>query len=117
MPGPHAAFLEEVGQIGSIRNYVEEHRSNAELLDAFNAAVEALTQFRNKHIQLVTRYIIIPSRSPNPKYQTKKMNIAVASSKLPMNGVEKGELHGTGGTKLIPFLTKTRDETSLAAVA
>ena len=87
----------------------EESRKNAaqeRLQAAFTAATEALTVFRNKHIQIVTRYIILPARSGR---KDGPQNLASSSSKK--NGEE---LTGTGGTTLVPFLKQSRDETSEA---
>lgn len=85
--------------------------------EAFEGATRALAEFRNKHLQMVTRYIIIPSRQPNGN---QGVNLATASSRLKglpsSKGKEaeptvKGELTGTGGTALLPFLKQSRDET------
>jgi indoleamine 2,3-dioxygenase len=116
MPGPHARFLEDVEAIANIRAYVDSHRDNLELLTAFNEAVSALSAFRDKHIALVTRYIIIPSRMAKPANLIKRRDIASASTEMAFEKPQTQELVGTGGTKLIPFLRTSRDETSEAAV-
>jgi indoleamine 2,3-dioxygenase len=112
MPGPHARFLDDVGAIANIRSYVYAHPEDAVLLSAFNAAVTALSGFRDKHIALVTRYIIIPSHMPKPESHIKRRDIASASTKMVSEKPKTQELVGTGGTKLIPFLRTSRDETS-----
>jgi indoleamine 2,3-dioxygenase len=111
MPGPHARFLEEVESIANIRSYVDDHRDDNVLLSAFNEAVAALSGFRDKHIALVTRYIIIPSRMPKPVGAVNRRDIASASTQLASEEPQTKELIGTGGTKLIPFLRTSRDET------
>jgi indoleamine 2,3-dioxygenase len=111
MPGPHARFLEDVENIANIRSYVDSHRNDKILLLAFNEAVAALSGFRDKHIALVTRYIIIPSRMPKPAGAVNRRDIASASTKLAGEEPQTKELIGTGGTKLIPFLRTSRDET------
>jgi indoleamine 2,3-dioxygenase len=111
MPGPHARFLEDVESIANIRDYVDNHRDDKALLLAFNEAVAALGAFRDKHIALVTRYIIIPSRMPKPVGAVNRRDIASASTKLASEEPQTKELVGTGGTKLIPFLRTSRDET------
>ncbi|KAK5987061.1 Indoleamine 2,3-dioxygenase nanC [Cladobotryum mycophilum] len=106
MPGPHRRFLIHVVRMGSIRELAlvqpvtdEQHR----LRKAYTAATEALSNFRNKHIQIVTRYIILPSKQP---WSGSRQNLASSSS------ARKGEeLTGTGGTTLVPFLKQARDET------
>ncbi|KAJ4374756.1 hypothetical protein N0V83_001832 [Neocucurbitaria cava] len=116
MPGPHARFLDEVEAIANIRGYVDSHQDNIELLGAFNEAVAALSRFRDKHIALVTRYIIIPSRMGKPTGAIDRRDIASASTMLASQKPQTQELIGTGGTTLIPFLRTSRDETSAAAV-
>lgn len=112
MPGPHARFLDDVEAIANIRAYVDLNQDNTKLLVAFNEAVAALSRFRDKHIALVTRFIIIPSRSTKPKNLVDRRDIASTSTKLASEKPMTQELVGTGGTKLIPFLRTSRDETS-----
>ncbi|KAF2853747.1 indoleamine 2,3-dioxygenase-like protein [Plenodomus tracheiphilus IPT5] len=112
MPGPHARFLDDVESIANIRAYVDSHPDNTQLLTAFNEAVAALSGFRDKHIALVTRYIIIPSRQAKPQNLVKRRDIASASTRLASEKPRTQELVGTGGTTLIPFLRTSRDETS-----
>lgn len=112
MPGPHARFLDDVEAIANIRSYVNSNQEETELLSAFNAAVAALSGFRDKHIALVTRYIIIPSRMKKPENQVKRRDIASASTKMVAEKPRTQDLVGTGGTTLIPFLRTSRDETS-----
>ncbi|QPG95130.1 hypothetical protein C2857_007715 [Epichloe festucae Fl1] len=111
MPGPHRRFLAQVARMGSIRELALAEPSTAEqhrLREAYTAATDALSVFRDKHIRIVTRYIILPSRQPWKGGS--RMNLATPSS------ARKGEegLMGTGGTQLIPFLRTSRDETLLA---
>lgn len=117
MPGPHARFLDDVEAIANIRSYVEGRKDNARLLFAFNEAVAALSGFRDKHISLVTRYIIIPSRMGKPANAINRRDIASASTKLASERPQTQELVGTGGTKLIPFLRTSRDETIEAGIS
>lgn len=117
MPGPHARFLDDIEAIANIREFVEELPIETELNDAFNCAVASLSTFRDKHIALVTRYIIIPSRMAKPASTVKRRDIASASTKLASEKPLTQELVGTGGTKLIPFLQTSRDETRETALS
>ncbi|KAH7001066.1 Indoleamine 2,3-dioxygenase [Ilyonectria destructans] len=107
MPGPHARFLVHMTRMGSIRElanlpaFTEEHQR---LQVAYKAATEALTIFRTKHIGIVTRYIILPSKQAA---MGGRQNLASSSSKK-----DGEELRGTGGTTLVPFLKQSRDETA-----
>ncbi|THW70284.1 indoleamine 2,3-dioxygenase family protein [Aureobasidium pullulans] len=125
MPGPHARFLEHVGTVANIRSFVTTNRHDRALAGAFDACLAMLRNFRDKHIQMVSRYIIVPSResrnsnarslSPTARKDSaspQQMNIAAASSE----SKDKKNLRGTGGTALIPFLKQCRDETGEPAI-
>lgn len=106
MPGPHRKFLQHVACMGSIRELAllpPETDEQRRLQTAYVAATEALSDFRNKHIKIVTRYIVLPSKQPwkGPARQ----NLASSSSATKV-------LTGTGGTLLMPFLKQARDETT-----
>ncbi|MCJ1477016.1 hypothetical protein MMC13_005687 [Lambiella insularis] len=120
MPGPHRRFLEHVSNVANIRTYVESHRSNRSLSIAYDACLAMLRSLRDKHIQMVSRYIIVKSResrsqsrSLSPQHTPQYMNIASASNH---NSLGKKKLRGTGGTALIPFLKQARDETGEPAI-
>lgn len=131
MPGPHRRFLEHVVSIANIREYVESHRSNRALSIAYDACLAMLRSLRDKHIQMVSRYIIVKSResrshsrSISPRSAPNQpMNLASAnksqafslSSRDPTRSNGK-RLRGTGGTALIPFLKQARDETGEPAI-
>jgi indoleamine 2,3-dioxygenase len=90
MPGPHRRFLEHIERVANIREYVFEHRDNRALSTAFDACLAMLRAFRDKHIQMVSRYIIVKSREsrshsrstspPVPQHLPRRMNLAVGSS-------------------------------------
>jgi indoleamine 2,3-dioxygenase len=96
--------------MASIRDFAVAQTNVPELGEAYNFAVNELRKFRDIHIQIITRYIIRPSKQYAPKEDIGR-NLAVASSTTP----EK-ELQGTGGTQLLPFLRQSRDETKNAAL-
>lgn len=129
MPGPHRRFLEDLTLVANIRSFVEERAATDKALSvAYDACLYMLRSFRDKHIQIVTRYIIIhakesrnhktappsikrtqtgaPDEAPNPREQQQatpiRQGLARAKTKDP---------RGTGGTALIPFLKQARDET------
>lgn len=117
MPGPHKRFLDDIESIANIRSYVDSHQDDAELLGAYNEAVAALSRFRDIHIALVTRFIIIPARQGRPAQFAERNDIASMSTKMASEKGQTQELVGTGGTKLIPFLRTSRDETKEATVS
>lgn len=123
MPGPHRRFLEDVTKVANIREYVEAHQNDRELTVAYDACLAMLRAFREIHINIVTRYIIIKSResrshsrSKSPVVERRKIDIASASRQKDDGGSNKKNLKGTGGTALIPFLKQARDETSEPAI-
>ncbi|ROW07641.1 hypothetical protein VPNG_06817 [Cytospora leucostoma] len=146
MPGSHARFLGDVASVANIREYVETAgQRNKELRVAYDACLSMLRHIRDKHIAIVTRYIVTPSRevrarsrSRSPEVARQKLNIATASRQSqqqptktasrgpqgialdttsPREKDDKGkDLKGTGGTQLIAFLKQARDETGEPAV-
>lgn len=124
MPGPHRRFLEHISTIANIREYVEAHTSDRALSIAYDACLAMLRSLRDKHIQMVSRYIIVKSResrphsrSLSPREAPKMQNLAAASKQIAKDtrpGSKK--LRGTGGTALIPFLKQARDETGEPAI-
>jgi len=124
MPGPHRRFLEHVSSVANIREYVGSHTSNRALSIAYDACLAMLRALRDKHIQMVSRYIIIKSResrsntrSISPRAAPQPINIASASKQQGKDVRPGGKkLRGTGGTALIPFLKQARDETGEPAI-
>jgi indoleamine 2,3-dioxygenase len=116
MPGPHRRFLELMSRISNIRPYAMGHKSESDVRRAYNAAVLMLGVFRDKHIQIVSRYIIMQSKQKKHQAEEGRVNLATASTEISKREDEDSpNLHGTGGTTLIPFLKQTRDETKGAA--
>lgn len=117
MPKKHREFLEALTRVSHIRDYVVSHaKETPALVLSYDACLAMLRNFRDKHIQIVSRYIIIqarkaqklaPPKSTSPKTEqdsTKREGLATSDS-------SKGTPRGTGGTALIPFLKQARDET------
>jgi len=119
MPGPHARFLDHVSSVANIRDFVEDRRDTDQPLSiAYDACLAMLRAFRDIHIAIVTRYIVLPSRenrarsrSRSPEAVRTQQNLATASRHEKYKKVK-----GTGGTALIPFLKQARDETGEPAV-
>lgn len=121
MPGPHRRFLEHVNAVANIREYVENRESDRALCIAYDGCLSMLRTLRDKHIQMVSRYIIIPARdskpraprATSPRRHAPAMNLANARN---ADGKIDKKLRGTGGTALIPFLKQARDETGEPAI-
>lgn len=86
MPPRDRTFIEELEEGPSIRQYVVERgTSHMALRDAYNYAVEMLTQFRRYHIEFAALYILKPA--------------------------QQTEAVGTGGTPFTFYLKKHIQET------
>lgn len=125
MPGPHARFLEAVGRVANIRAFVEQHKYDRSLCVAFDACLAMLSAFRDKHIQMVSRYVIIKAgeAKKNKEEAQKKSGAEMELPVRPKSAAggkpeekDRKNLRGTGGTSLIPFLRQARDETGEPAV-
>ena len=119
MPGPHRRFLEHMESVANIRDYVNSNRKNRDLVVAFDAALAMLRALRDKHIQMVSRYIIIKSRETRSHSRSLSPKQASAQRINIANGLQRGDsrkLRGTGGTALISFLKQARDETGEPAI-
>ncbi|KAJ3511528.1 hypothetical protein NMY22_g15618 [Coprinellus aureogranulatus] len=95
MPRHHRAFLNHLAHTPRpLRDFVlskfKESPDGEKLLQAYNAAVQELKVFRDKHMIIVALYIIGPARRRE------------AGTRDPSSGKE--ELKGTGGTNMVQFL-------------
>ncbi|KAB8211734.1 Indoleamine 2,3-dioxygenase [Aspergillus parasiticus] len=117
MPGPHRRFLEMLTRVSNVRAYALSHKANSPIRDAYNTAVMSLGVFRDSHIQIVTRYIIMAAKTKPPTNESTQVNLATSTTTHMRDKNEKltGGIHGTGGTDLIPFLKQTRDTTKATA--
>ena len=103
MPGPHRRFLEDLSLVSNLRDFVTSYPNTLEgqnLKEAYDACLVGLRRFREIHIAIVSRYILIPARK-------------TTAIKKPNPGGETG----TGGTQLIPFLKQVREETTESVAA
>jgi len=119
MPGPHRRFLEHVERVANIREYVASRRNNRALVTSYDACLAMLRALRDKHIQIVSRYIIIKSRESRSHSRSLSPKQAASQRLNLANTLQRGnskKLRGTGGTALIPFLKQARDETGEPAI-
>ncbi|KAH8822945.1 Indoleamine 2,3-dioxygenase [Flagelloscypha sp. PMI_526] len=95
MPAKHRAFLDLLAaHPRPLREFVAQSDSQ-ELRNAFNAAVQALKEFRDSHLIIVATYIIGPARRAE-----KRRAIVPPDPPRP--------LLGTGGSELMSFLKDLR---------
>jgi indoleamine 2,3-dioxygenase len=131
MPEDHARFLGDVSKVANIRAFVESRTEDTDLCLAYDACLAMLSAFRDRHIAIVTRYIVLKAReararnrSRSPQAMRQRVNIATSSAKSQRRGSSNenqepsgNKLTGTGGTSLLPFLKQARDETGEPAIA
>jgi indoleamine 2,3-dioxygenase len=124
MPGPHRRFLTHFANVANIRPFVEMNREHEQLLNSYNACIAALVKFRDIHLQVVNRYILIQRTKSNRdavrQQGTCEPRQVHVDLKPRHGGLATAELshedsdtaaRGTGGTALLPFLKQIRDET------
>ena len=112
MPEPHRRFLRHVSQMSNLREFALRPATTDEqrrMQQAFQDATAKLAEFRSKHMRIVTRYIILPSRMQRKAATVSQTVAETNDSKEPV-----ARITGTGGTDLIPFLKQTREETLVA---
>jgi indoleamine 2,3-dioxygenase len=106
MPGPHRAFLSSLASTPMpIRKFVLNHASRYPALRmAYDEAVDRLQILRERHMRIVSLYIIQQARGRPP------------GGRGPPTGQLIEELRGTGGSALFKFLKLNRDNTKRAKI-
>lgn len=99
MPPAHQKFLLSLESKPSVREFVLSERDD-NLQKIYNKCVEAMVSLRQYHLNIVTRYIVIPAN------QSKKKQ----PSEEPSEEVNKG----TGGTDVMKFLKSVKNTTTAA---
>ncbi|KAI0647365.1 Indoleamine 2,3-dioxygenase [Trametes meyenii] len=102
MPAEHRAYLAQLGR-RSVRSVVENTPS---LIPHYNAAVDALKQFRDGHIRIGTLYIISQARSSPPA--------SMGGPEAFKQQVDRSR--GTGGNPVGGLLKAGRDATLRTAI-
>ncbi|XP_042639596.1 indoleamine 2,3-dioxygenase 1 [Orycteropus afer afer] len=97
MPPAHKAFLESLEKGPSVREFVLSN-GDTSLKSVYDECVKALVSLRNYHLQVVTKYIVIPARQQNKDNQTSE-------------DPSEAENRGTGGTNVMTFLKTVRNTT------
>ena len=111
MPGPHRRFLEEVSKIANIREFLVSHPQNLALKQAYNTCLEQLVLYRKKHLQIVSRYIVVPSRAYTQPAQNQTEPGTAGRVPAANDELSTRPTLGTGGTAPVEFLKQVKDET------
>lgn len=107
MPGQHRAFLQHLARHPTPLRQLVVERGQTKLSTAYDGALEALKRFREKHMRIVSMFIVQQARRP----PSERIQRLVGEFQLP-----PGELRGTGGSPLFTFLKRCRDNTKKAMV-
>ncbi|KAG9082081.1 Indoleamine 2,3-dioxygenase 1 [Ceratobasidium sp. UAMH 11750] len=104
MPGCHVQFLESLSALPSVREYMQTLQSQDNIspsglksLQAYNAALNSLEQFRSEHFKIVALYVIGPARR--------------AAQATLVREPDESQLRGTGGSNLASLLKGMRTDT------
>ncbi|KAG8799803.1 hypothetical protein FRB91_001925 [Serendipita sp. 411] len=96
MPAYHVRFLEDITELPSIPEFIEQCPSGSTVHEAYNEALGALQEFRSEHIRIVTSYILQPSK--------KSMSATERDESQPKQG-------SGGSSDLMSLLKGMRDDT------
>ncbi|KAI9768112.1 MAG: hypothetical protein M1839_004193 [Geoglossum umbratile] len=121
IPGSHRRFLQHVSTVANIQGYVESRRQEGALCAGFDACVAMLHAFRNKHIQVASRYVVqlhevhsspraMLSDSSPPPTSVAAITDAIRGARHDSKPTNK-KVGQTGGKALMPFLQQAREET------
>ncbi len=99
MPRPHRQFLLMLSSKPSLRAFVAANKGNKQLSGAYDKCIQAMCDFRNKHIIMVKKYIVDQAAKAQASNEAKDQ-------------VDSKGIVGTGGTSLEDFLISSRNETS-----
>lgn len=117
MPAPHRRYLEHLTDVCHVRQFCLSHRDDAVLSEAYDACLAMLKAFRDRHLAIVSRFIVVPAakarRNVDGGDDVKSEHKGLAKATTKTNA----ELKGTGGTHLMSFLKQSRDETGNMAVS
>lgn len=115
MPREHRELLQDFTRIWNLHDLIQaapDEASAQALRAAHLTATTALAEFRTKHIQIISRYIIVPSKTG-----ALVNGAGNACSHATMNGSHPRLAPvGTSGTELMPFLKQAREKTLQARV-
>ncbi|XP_037022880.2 indoleamine 2,3-dioxygenase 1 [Artibeus jamaicensis] len=100
MPPAHQKFLHSLESGPSVREFVLSTNDDR-LTAAYNDCVKAMVSLRSYHLQIVSKYILIPASKQSKKPETSEEPSEVGSK-------------GTGGTDVVKFLKNVRGTTEKA---
>ncbi|KAI2661325.1 Indoleamine 2,3-dioxygenase 2 [Labeo rohita] len=114
MPPSHKQFIEHISSRLSLRSFVLQ-QADEHLTQSFEQCVARLVEFRNLHINIVTRYITIPaSRAKQLCAKNQDLTEELDEIRKAPTALEE---KGTGGSGIMTFLKTVRDETKGTSIS
>jgi indoleamine 2,3-dioxygenase len=114
MPRGHRRFLNEVERVSNIKAAIQNNPNNFQLCTAYHDCLAALARFRQKHIQIVTRYVVLMANQCRNTFK-EDPEVGKLESRKAAKPVSVAGANGTGGTRPIEFLKSVRDDVLRAA--
>lgn len=96
MPGKHREFLDRVHELPSLAELAGRGNAGNEIELKFDECRALLRKWRDRHIAIVTRYIMLPAQAA-----ARKQNGKIA------------EVAGTAGSSPVTFLKQVRNDTTI----
>ncbi|XP_076020807.1 indoleamine 2,3-dioxygenase 1 isoform X2 [Genypterus blacodes] len=106
MPPAHRQMIHDISLQPSLRDFVQQ-QDNQKLNQAFQLCVAKVVALRSYHINIVSRYIIVPTARARQLRTKGQFSERDTVSKAP-RGLEET---GTGGSGIMSFLKTVRDRT------
>ncbi|KAG6029619.1 hypothetical protein E4U41_000304 [Claviceps citrina] len=110
MPLAHRQLLVEMESRSRVRELAMSLPAGHDLRVCHQAVIDALSRLRSKHLNLVARYIVLPSSCCSLSSSVSSLS----SSSSPSNGSAQSGPVGTAGTSPMSFLRETRRSTMMA---
>lgn len=114
MPPSHKQLIENISSRPSLLSFVLQ-KADKHLTHTFEQCVACLVDFRNYHINTVTRYITIPA-SCAKQFRANKQGLAEELDSI-RRAPTALEERGTGGSEIMTFLKTVRDETKDTSIS
>ncbi|WVW82228.1 hypothetical protein I302_104234 [Kwoniella bestiolae CBS 10118] len=120
MPLPHRSFILHLSTHPTplrplVVHYASSHPA---LAAAYDGALESLRRFREKHMRIVSLFIVQQARRQPSERVRKLMGLEplTEEEEQMQKEVDINEIRGTGGSALFKFLKRCRDNTTKAMV-
>lgn len=116
MPLPHRSFLIHLSTHPTPLRPLVLHfaASHPTLVQAYDGALESLRRFRERHMRVVSKFIVQQARRKPGERIRRLTGMEMEDDEDEGTVANAGELRGTGGTALFKFLKRCRDNTTKA---